>query len=85
MSFMDDNLMTKTAHPPYSPNLAPSDFFLFSEVKKRLGGCFFDNADELLGPIHDILELFEAETLNRVYCEWMTRLQCIDTRGEYAG
>ena len=25
-------------HPPYSPDLAPSDFFLFPNLKKWLGG-----------------------------------------------
>jgi hypothetical protein len=29
MSFMEDNMMTKALHPPYSPDLASSDFFLF--------------------------------------------------------
>jgi hypothetical protein len=25
-------------HPPYSPNLAPADFFLFRKVKEQLAG-----------------------------------------------
>lgn len=25
-------------HPPYSPDLAPSDFFLFSDLKRMLNG-----------------------------------------------
>jgi histone-lysine N-methyltransferase SETMAR len=25
-------------HPPYSPDLAPADFFLFPELKKELAG-----------------------------------------------
>jgi hypothetical protein len=79
---MEANMMTKAPHLPYSSDLAPSDFFLFGEVKRRLSEYSFDNADELLGVIHDILEVFEAETLNCVFCEWMTRLQqCIDIRG----
>jgi len=32
-------------HPPYSPDLAPSDFFLFSDLKRMLAGKKF-NADE---------------------------------------
>jgi histone-lysine N-methyltransferase SETMAR len=31
-------------HPPYSPDLAPSDFHLFGPLKKHLGGKSF--ADE---------------------------------------
>ncbi|GBM40702.1 Mariner Mos1 transposase [Araneus ventricosus] len=34
-------------HPPYSPNLAPSDFHLFVPMKKFLSGRKFDSDDEL--------------------------------------
>ena len=32
-------------HPPYSPDLAPCDFFLFPTLKKILRGRQFDDAD----------------------------------------
>ena len=34
-------------HPPYSPDLAPSDFHLFIHIKKFLGGKRFDDDDDL--------------------------------------
>ena len=34
-------------HPPYSPNLAPSDFHLFLHLKKHLAGKKFDDDDEV--------------------------------------
>jgi len=34
-------------HPPYSPDLAPSDFHLFLHLKKHLAGKRFDDDDEL--------------------------------------
>jgi len=34
-------------HPPYSPDLAPSDFHLFLHLKKFLGGKQFDDDDDL--------------------------------------
>jgi hypothetical protein len=86
MSFMEANTMTKAPHLPYWPDLEPSDFLLFGEMTRRLRGCSFDNADELLGAIHAILAVFEAETLNHVFCEWMMRRQrYIDIRGEDFG
>ena len=36
-------------HPPYSPDLAPSDFHLFLHLKKHLTGKKFDDDDE----VHD--------------------------------
>jgi histone-lysine N-methyltransferase SETMAR len=34
-------------HPPYIPDLAPSDFHLFLHLKKNLAGKKFDDADEV--------------------------------------
>ena len=34
-------------HPPYSPDLAPSDFHLFLHLKKLPGGKRFDDDDGL--------------------------------------
>ena len=34
-------------HPPYSPDLAPSDYYLFSKLKKDLRGRKFDDDDEV--------------------------------------
>ena len=34
-------------HPPYSPDLAPCDFFLFSTLKKILRGGQFDDVADL--------------------------------------
>jgi hypothetical protein len=35
-------------HPPYSPDLAPSDFFLFPNLKKQLKGIHFDSDEEVI-------------------------------------
>ena len=34
-------------HPPYSPDVAPSDFYLFKHLKKSMRGKHFESADEL--------------------------------------
>ena len=38
---------TEIDHPPYSPDLAPSDFFLFKNLKKELRGKKFQNDEDL--------------------------------------
>jgi histone-lysine N-methyltransferase SETMAR len=35
------------AHPPYSPDLAPSDYHLFTKLKEFLGGKRFYNDQEV--------------------------------------
>jgi hypothetical protein len=77
---------SKTTHPPESPDLAPSDVFLFGDVNRPLGRCPFDNADGLLFAIGDILDRFGRPTLISIFEEWMRRLQkSIDTEREYVG
>ena len=34
-------------HPPYSPDIAPSDYFLFNHLKKHLRGRVFACVDDL--------------------------------------
>ena len=43
-------------HPPYSPDLAPSDFHLFLHLKKHLAGKKFDDDDEVQRRSHDVVQ-----------------------------
>ncbi|EGI59173.1 Mariner Mos1 transposase [Acromyrmex echinatior] len=36
------------AHPPYSPDLAPSDYYLFSNLKRWLQGRRFTSNEEVI-------------------------------------
>jgi hypothetical protein len=40
--------MKSVPHPPYSPDLAPSDFYLFEYVKRCLADLSFEEANQLL-------------------------------------
>jgi hypothetical protein len=83
MNFMDANMMMRGPHPPYSPDLAPSDFFLFRDAKRQLSGCSFDDPDDLLTAVQEILYGFENPTPIRVFDKWVRRLeQLIETEGE---
>jgi histone-lysine N-methyltransferase SETMAR len=35
-------------HPPYSPDVAPSDYHLFPGLKKQLKGCHFSSDTEVI-------------------------------------
>ena len=35
-------------HPAYLPDLAPSDFFLFPNLKKDIRGCHFQSEEEVV-------------------------------------
>ena len=42
-------------HPPYSPNLAPSDFWLFSHLKRHLRGRIFTDKEKLKDSVEEFL------------------------------
>ena len=41
--FLAQRKVTVLDHPPYSPDLAPADYFLFPRVKSHLKGRLFDS------------------------------------------
>jgi hypothetical protein len=45
--FLAKHKMAVIPHSPYSPDLAPCDFFLFPETKLKLKGCRFDTVEEI--------------------------------------
>jgi hypothetical protein len=48
--------MKSAPYPPYSPDLAASDFYLFGYVKRCLTGLSLEEADQLLAAIEDVLD-----------------------------
>jgi hypothetical protein len=51
--------MKSAPHPPYSPDLVPSDFDLFGYVKRCLAGLSFEDADQLRAAVEGVLEDIE--------------------------
>jgi len=76
--------MSQLPHPPYSPDLAPSDFYLFGEIKRRLAGKNIMNPDQLLDAIQAVTKDISKETLEKVYSEWIERLVAVsESHGDY--
>ncbi|UYV66357.1 hypothetical protein LAZ67_4001441 [Cordylochernes scorpioides] len=45
LQFLAKHSTIQIPYPPYSPDLAPNDFFLYSKLKMKLKGRKFDNVD----------------------------------------
>jgi len=45
--FLAQRKVTVLNHPPYSPDLAPADYFLFQKVKSHLKGRLFDSISDI--------------------------------------
>ena len=55
---------TKILHPPYSPDLAPSDFHLFEPLKESLRGRHFFNDEEVKTAVRKWLKAQPVEFYN---------------------
>ena len=66
-------------HPPYRPDLAPSDFFLFPKLKEHLKGVCFNSTDEAKHAAKTWLRNQSAEFFNNGINGWKQHLgKCID-------
>ena len=87
------NIATKAAHdcgfevlphPPYSPDLAPSDFYLFPKLKESITGRRYSSNDEIKavveGYFNDVPEFFFLEGLQMLQKRWK---KCILIEGDY--
>lgn len=71
-------------HPPYSPDLAPSDFYLFPNMKKWLGGRRFKTDLEVISETKSYFEGLGKD----YYKEGIKKLEhrltkCIALKGDY--
>lgn len=71
-------------HPPYSPDLAPSDFYLFGKLKDKLRGTHFTDDDELKTAVthffeHQNEDFYKTGILGLKY-RWQ---KCVNLRGDY--
>jgi hypothetical protein len=83
-AFCDDNFLRIAPHPPYSPDLAPSDFLLFEDLKNRLQGQQLGSADEFLSKVLEILDEINVDTLEAAFRERLKRLErCIVANVKY--
>jgi transposase len=62
------------AHPPYSPDLAPSDYHLFDPLKEALRGRRFTSNEEVKKAVHAWLtaqpKTFFSEGIRKLVQRW---------------
>ena len=55
MDALERNGCELIPHPAYSPDLAPSDYFLFPNLKKDIHGCHFRSNEEIMEAVEEWL------------------------------
>jgi len=72
-------------HPPYSPDLVPSDYDLFPQLKKQLKGHHFLSNVEVIAATETWLDGQPSEFFLSDLQKLQQRAKkCIELRGEYA-
>lgn len=71
-------------HPPYSPDLAPCDYFLFPNLKVWLGGKRFSSNDDVISQTKGYFEEFEGSYFLEGLKKWQDRWKkCVALKGDY--
>ena len=81
--FLAEKQITTLEHPPYSPDLAPCDFWLFPKVKSVLKGSHFEGVEDIQEHVTNTLRAIKKEEFKGCFEAWKGRIQkCIDFEGE---
>jgi transposase len=54
-------------HPPYSPDLTPSDFYLFGKLKGQMAGSEFESTEDLFATIRQLTNAIWRQELESVF------------------
>jgi hypothetical protein len=76
--FLAKSDMTVIPHPPYSPDLAPCNFSLFSRLKTKLKGHHFDTFEMTEAESQAVLNTLTERDFQDAFKKWQKRWEwCI--------
>jgi hypothetical protein len=76
--------MAVTPHTPYSPDLAPCDFFLFPKMKLKLKRCRVDTIEEIKTESQRVLDTLTVKDFKETFQKWRRRWdRCLHAGGNY--
>ena len=64
---------------PYSPDLAPCDFCLFSKLR----GCRYETIEEMKEAMTKVIDVLTQEDFHGAFQKLLERYKCIAARGDY--
>jgi hypothetical protein len=83
-SFWPKILITEMEHPSYSPDLAPSDFWLFPKIKSALKGRRFQDTEDIKKNVTMALKAIPQQKFQKCFQQWQHHwAKCTAAQGEY--
>ncbi|KYN39393.1 hypothetical protein ALC56_06212 [Trachymyrmex septentrionalis] len=83
-SFLAKNNTIIMPQPPYSPDLAPCDFFLFPKLKRPMKGRRFATIEQIKAASLEELKAIPKSAFQKCFDDWKKRWhKCIVSEGDY--
>ena len=70
-------------HPPYSPDFAPCDFWLFPKLKKKLRDCCYETIEEMKEAVTKVIDMLTQEDFYGAFQKFLEWYKCIAAGGDY--
>ena len=84
MEVFAKNNIALLEQPPYSPDLAPCDFFLFPKLKEVIKGTRFQDSEAIKSAVTRELRAIPEESFQDCVEGWQRRLEkCIRAQRDY--
>ena len=78
--YLESQNLTVMSHPPYSPDFAPSHFWLNSYIKQRLSN--HSSSESLSDQITEIVSSIPESEYRKTFNKWIERMQyCENIKG----
>ncbi|KAA6390732.1 MAG: hypothetical protein EZS28_013742, partial [Streblomastix strix] len=76
-NYVKDTILHRVDHPAYSPDLAPSDFWLFGDLKRSMKGQRFQEQEQLENFVKGWLAGQSEAKLKSVFDQWRDRCYAV--------
>ena len=82
LDYLRANKIKVVAHPPYSPDLAPCDFWLFDRLKRNLDS--YPDSTSLSRAVTKELNSIPIDEYRKTFKKWVGRMKlCVEHDGDY--
>ena len=66
-------------HPPYSPDFAPCDFWLFPKLR----GCHHETIEQMKDAVSKVIDSLTQGYIHGTFRKFLERYKCIAAGGDY--
>ena len=70
-------------HPPYSPDIALCDFWLFPKLKEKLRGSRYETIEDMKEAVAKVIDTVTREDFHGAFQKLLERYKCIVAGGDY--